>query len=143
MDIEQIRKLHEAPPSASSNILRQALLWIFLLALAAGAIYTAAIAWQWMFPPVDPAVRAAEIDARDRKFAAEEGGRYYAKDSESVQFREVVVMSKMVCGQYNAKNSYGAYAGFQRFVSDGKQSLITEDDVGKDRMDVLWQLHCK
>jgi hypothetical protein len=119
------------------------LLWVVLIAFAGGAIYTASIAWRWMFPPVDPVARAAEIDARDRKFAAQEGVRYYAKDSESVQFREVIVTPKVVCGQYNAKNSYGAYAGFQRFISDGKKSLITEDDLGAERMNALWVLYCQ
>lgn len=150
MDIEQIRKQHASAPSAFSkilrqafNILRQVLLWIFLLVFTGGAIYYASIASQWVFSPVDPAVREAEIGARDRKFAAEEGVRYYAKDPESVQFREVTVTPKMVCGQYNAKNSYGAYAGFKRFVSDGKKSIFMEDDKGKERMDALWQLYCK
>jgi hypothetical protein len=143
MDIEKVRKQYEAPPSAASHILRQALLWVVLIAFAGGAIYTASIAWRWMFPPVDPVARAAEIDARDRKFAAQEGVRYYAKDSESVQFREVIVTPKVVCGQYNAKNSYGAYAGFQRFISDGKKSLITEDDLGAERMNALWVLYCQ
>jgi hypothetical protein len=44
------------------------------------------------------------------------------KDPSSVQFRDVYVPEKSesglpaICGEYNAKNSYGAYVGFQRFA---------------------------
>jgi hypothetical protein len=44
------------------------------------------------------------------------------KDPSSVQFRDVYVPEESeaglpaICGEYNAKNSYGAYVGFQRFA---------------------------
>lgn len=44
-----------------------------------------------------------------------------AKDPDSVKFRDITYNRKeeMVCGEYNAKNSYGAYAGFETFVYSG------------------------
>ncbi|WP_157879033.1 hypothetical protein [Pararhodospirillum photometricum] len=45
------------------------------------------------------------------------------KDPESVKFKDVSIVGfedgKVVCGKYNAKNSYGAYVGYNKFVSDG------------------------
>lgn len=142
MDIEQIRATHRPAKALSSGqrTFRDAAFGIVIGILVLGAGYQV---WNWIFPEIDPAVEAAESDARDRKFVAEEGVRYYAKDPKSVQFREVVVTDSMVCGKYNAKNSFGAYAGFQRFVSDGKKTVTLEDDAGRDRMDALWQKHCQ
>lgn len=39
------------------------------------------------------------------------------KDPESAQFRDEYIMGRNLCGQVNSKNSYGAYAGFTRFIS--------------------------
>ena len=44
------------------------------------------------------------------------------KDPDSAQFRDVREAKhegrRIVCGEVNAKNGYGAYAGFERFVVD-------------------------
>jgi hypothetical protein len=44
------------------------------------------------------------------------------KDPESTTFRnEVLSKENVLCGEYNSKNSYGGYVGYQRFiVEDGK-----------------------
>jgi hypothetical protein len=50
------------------------------------------------------------------------------KDPQSVQYREVrSFQSGSVCGEFNAKNSYGAYTGFKPFVFDGRKILETPD----------------
>jgi len=73
------------------------------------------------------------------------------KDPFSVHLRDVYVRqvestgSTFWCGQINAKNSWGAYGGFQVFVmrrSDGKSSDITmlddeEDVMGRLSIDLL------
>ena len=46
------------------------------------------------------------------------------KDPNSADFKDIYVAStpkggKKVCGWVNAKNSYGGYVGFQRFISNG------------------------
>ncbi len=38
------------------------------------------------------------------------------KDPSSVQLRNVQANSEVICGEFNSKNSYGAYAGFEPFV---------------------------
>jgi hypothetical protein len=62
------------------------------------------------------------------------------RDPESTEFRSVVVRHRncrsgtciedpagpaLVCGEYNAKNGYGGYAGYDRFIYSGGR-LITE-----------------
>lgn len=59
------------------------------------------------------------------------------KDPDSVKLRRIVVgdlengLSRRVCGEANAKNSYGGYVGFQTFIGllfyDGKR--LTEASV--------------
>lgn len=65
------------------------------------------------------------------------------KDQESAKFRNIKFApaeaedSWMMCGEYNAKNSYGGYAGFSRFmgmaVVKGRQTIYlvmtVEDEV--------------
>lgn len=38
------------------------------------------------------------------------------KDPSSVQLRNVQANDEVICGEYNSKNSYGAYGGFEPFV---------------------------
>src|SRR5471032_660438 len=48
------------------------------------------------------------------------------KDPSSVQYRSLYISDgrlMALCGEVNAKNSYGAYVGFRRFYATGKQLL--------------------
>lgn len=48
------------------------------------------------------------------------------KDPDSAKFRNLFISDKGVttlCGEVNAKNSYGAYVGFRRFYSNGSTEL--------------------
>lgn len=51
------------------------------------------------------------------------------KDPSSLQFRKVFISMKgtlrIVCGEFNAKNSYGGYVGFTRFYHVEGASLTT------------------
>jgi hypothetical protein len=38
------------------------------------------------------------------------------KDPSSVQLRNVQANKEVICGEYNSKNSYGAYGGYEPFV---------------------------
>jgi hypothetical protein len=52
------------------------------------------------------------------------------KDPSSVQFQNVGETQNVICGEYNAKNSYGAYDGFEAFSYNRKtQTLVTEQDA--------------
>jgi hypothetical protein len=145
MDIEQIRKNHQpaTPLSNAQQARRDVVLGAVICLLLIGAVYALYQGWAWMFPPVDPLIQSASIDARDRKYMAEEAVRYHAKDRDSVKFRGVFVSATMVCGEYNGKNGFGAYVGFARFVSDGKSAIWLEEDAGRKLMDEIWQQHCQ
>ena len=50
------------------------------------------------------------------------------KDPESARFRNVQVKWEAVCGEVNAKNSYGGYVGFRRFYAIDGTDLHMEND---------------
>lgn len=58
--------------------------------------------------------------------------RYDMKDPDATKFRNVRLVNyldgKVVCGEYNGKNSYGAYVGFKRFYGspDDYETLSTD-----------------
>lgn len=74
--------------------------------------------------------------------AAQKGVRDEMKDPGSAEFRNVKVYPKggaktmtTVCGEVNAKNSYGGYVGFRPFVasiSDKADAAIVQVDNPRD-----------
>ncbi|QNX86781.1 hypothetical protein [Acinetobacter seifertii] len=50
----------------------------------------------------------------------EDAVRYYLKDGDSAKFRNVIKN----CGEVNAKNSWGAYSGFSRFIVKSDKQVI-------------------
>ena len=57
------------------------------------------------------------------------------KDPDSAKFRDLGIYKSTtgkggvsVCGEVNAKNSYGAYAGFRRFVVSGDMSYLDDEE---------------
>lgn len=54
------------------------------------------------------------------------------KDPASVEFRNgrVSNLTDYACGEYNAKNSFGAYAGYRPFVYSKKEGLQLNMDAG-------------
>lgn len=54
------------------------------------------------------------------------------KDPGSAQFRNVEIKpygyGKVVCGEVNAKNSYGGYVGFAKFVASHEASMLESRD---------------
>lgn len=70
----------------------------------------------------------------------------HLKDPSSAQFRAEFVSKKsgspVVCGEVNSKNSFGAYAGFQRYVSAGSVQAI-ESEMPPGEMNDLWEKVCR
>ena len=62
------------------------------------------------------------------------------KDPSSVQFQNLTVLNggktRAVCGEYNAKNSYGGYVGFKRFYKyeDSANIVVKKGDPILDRL---------
>lgn len=83
-------------------------------------------------------VKATELELKSKPESkvieeAQEAVRYGLKDPASAQFREVRLVSyrgdgRVVCGQVNAKNSYGGYVGFKRFIASSKTATIEHTD---------------
>ena len=71
-----------------------------------------------------------------------------AKDPDSVQFRNEKINNNtadgaVACGQYNAKNSFGAYTGYKGFVAVEKtQKAYFEDGPNKDEFAKYWNKYC-
>jgi hypothetical protein len=69
------------------------------------------------------------------------------KDGESAKFQDVFFVRgtdgiPLTCGQVNSKNSFGAYGGFQRFVSGGDAKLTFLEEEVSDFANV-WSRFCK
>lgn len=65
--------------------------------------------------------------------AAERAVRRELKDPGSAQFKDVRAnyteeFGVVACGRVNAKNDFGGYTGFRRFVSSGKSVILEERD---------------
>lgn len=63
------------------------------------------------------------------------------KDPFSAQFRNI----KQNCGEVNAKNEFGGYTGFSRFVVFEKNTRVSIEDGGKFQyvFEALWNKYCK
>ena len=89
---------------------------------------------------------------------AKEVAKYELKDPESAKFRNVRVVAKpaqrdetkintYVCGELNAKNSYGAYVGYVKFIwfpgsgsialYDGKKDIPMLNEKYNDLIDYI------
>ena len=56
------------------------------------------------------------------------------KDPDSVEFKQTKYfnspeLGEIIYGQVNAKNSFGEYSGFERFISNGKTTFMEKKDV--------------
>lgn len=67
----------------------------------------------------------------------EDAVRYYLKDGDSAKFRNVIKN----CGEVNAKNSWGAYAGFTRFIVQSDKDVVFEDP-GNAYFDFMVKMSC-
>lgn len=70
---------------------------------------------------------AAPREATDKELVAiKRALENRLKDAESARLKDVLVEGEFVCGLVNAKNSYGAYAGYSHFVG-----MVFVDTTGK------------
>jgi hypothetical protein len=63
------------------------------------------------------------------------------KGPETAQFRNVV-RRKAVCGEVNAKNGFGGYGGYQRFMAGGGGTAFLEREVPKAQFEAAWAEMC-
>nr|WP_298931167.1 zinc ribbon domain-containing protein [uncultured Erythrobacter sp.] len=80
--------------------------------------------------------------------ASQDGVRSRLKDPESADFRNVGYYSggsegaSAVCGEVNAKNSFGGFTGFERFVALGEDIAFLESDVEASEFAKVWKSVC-
>lgn len=101
-------------------------------------------------PEPERPITAAEKKVQQEKWfgaetvvAAERAVRSELKDPDAAQFRDVRAnyteeFGVVACGRVNAKNEFGGYTGFRRFVSGGR-SVILE---GRDNIADAWVGAC-
>lgn len=68
---------------------------------------------------------------RDERYAREALSTVL-KDSASAEFRNLRRVGDILCGEVNAKNSYGAFAGFSKFVIDSPRGPKSPPRIGLD-----------
>lgn len=112
---------------------------IGLVVMIAGSM----IAFAGASEAYDRTTDAKKIAWMDRGKAAV---REKVKDPESAVFRQVFFQAgkdgiPMTCGEVNARNGFGGFAGFQRFISAGRSELTFLEEQVED-FDVIWDRFC-
>ena len=79
-------------------------------------------------------------------WAGKEAVRAKLKDGSSAKFQNTYFNRgkdgvPMSCGQVNSKNSFGAYSGFQRYISAGRPDLTFLEEQVSD-FHVAWNRFC-
>ena len=67
------------------------------------------------------------------------------KDADSAKFRNVKFYSgvaPVTCGEVNAKNSFGGYSGYERFIAGGDVINVLESEMKDGEMDDAWRKIC-
>jgi hypothetical protein len=77
---------------------------------------------------------------------AKESVRTQLKDAESAEFRNVAIRdykgAPLVCGEVNAKNSFGGYSGYQQFVFAGSMGTFLAEHMKPGEMTKAWREFC-
>lgn len=80
---------------------------------------------------------------------SKEAAVYEFKDPSSVQWKNLFISEKYftaLCGELNAKNSYGGYIGFRRFFSVPSQEITMNDRQDNESISSLfanqWNIYC-
>jgi hypothetical protein len=77
--------------------------------------------------------------------SSEESVKQKLKDPDSAQFKDVRFYSgsgiPVTCGQVNAKNGFGGYTGFERFVAVGPKAAYLDSEV-VEGIGEVWNKFC-
>ena len=64
--------------------------------------------------------------------------KYQLKDADSAKFRNLIGN----CGEVNSKNSYGAYAGYGRFVYNRQSKRVVFDNIVNYLFEAVVESYC-
>jgi hypothetical protein len=56
-------------------------------------------------------------------------------DPEATNFKNEKIYGDFLCGEFNSKNSFGAYTGFNRFISNSNVALFANQRVLREPYD--------
>lgn len=74
-----------------------------------------------------------EVDDADRLAQARSALSNLLNDPFSAQYRNVGIYTSawgtVLCGEVNAKNQYGGYGGYRRFVAAGRLAYVEQDGL--------------
>ncbi|OEO24065.1 hypothetical protein AX279_19740 [Pseudomonas sp. J237] len=66
------------------------------------------------------------------------------KDPESATFRDQFIgESGIPCGEVNAKNGFGGFTGYKRFLASGNGLAVVEGDMPPPEFEKAWSELCK
>ncbi len=78
--------------------------------------------------------------------ASRDGVRARLRDPDSAEFRNVGFYSggesPAVCGEVNAKNAFGGYTGYERFIALGEQTAFLASDAAPAEFADAWNKLC-
>lgn len=129
---------HPPYPSAShkERISEKTLTWIIVGVVLAVILLIGKSCSDSMNSP-EAKARGAE---RDKQVQAEIVLRQHLKDGSSAELKN----KKGYCGEVNAKNSFGAYNGFKRYIVVSGKSPIIEGETGitGSQFQGFWTTNC-
>lgn len=112
-----------------------------LIAVFAGAVVWGGVKLVSAFnAPNSPETEAKLTEIKLQRIARERVSARL-KDPDSAQFQN----QSSQCGEVNAKNSFGAYGGYTRFIATSKEMVLMDDgsSVSKEEFENLWSSACK
>jgi hypothetical protein len=90
-----------------------------------------------------PKQKAKPVAKSDPIAIARERVKNILKDPDSARFRsEFVARDGTVCGFVNAKNSYGGYDGFRRYIAEAERVMVDDNSDESWKMDSHWTDVC-
>lgn len=125
-----------ARPKPKTSIVTKALAGLFALVIAFSVLRPTQDPSSTAATKPQPSYPHAEISPKARSLIREK-----SKDADSLKFRnEFTAQPGVHCGEVSGKNSFGAYAGFVRFIAQGDTLLM--DDATSSRFSDAWREFC-
>lgn len=96
----------------------------------------------------EPRHSTPSLQGDDRQFRLKELAkskvRPHLRDAESARWGEIFEgKTGVLCGSVNAKNAFGAYPGFTRFVASGGDLVVFESELGANQFADVWSSTCR
>jgi hypothetical protein len=92
--------------------------------------------------------KSAEQKKHEESAVLTSQGEKYVKEKilapEQAQFRnQFIGKGGAPCGEVNAKDAFGAYIGFQRYISVARDLTLLAQDVSPAEFEAQWQQVCR